>query len=412
MNQENRNPIVPEKENLSLLLRSCFPDSFILSNEEVENIAQKVEGVANEFEVLQGDWVQVAPYGAFPHQMGLQYFDRSDADNLVANFKSLTAKLLRRFGGLPWYEGHPDTSPKDYPNKRAYGWIDDVQARDEGLYGHVKWTRSGQDLISEGHYKFFSPVWHVTPANVGGKRVLRPDELISVGFTNMPNMPVLPLANVNEGENEMKLPTHLLKVLGFAEDASPTPEELQPAAEKLATDMEEMKTKCANVDATTEAAANEKTAADEALANTKTEFETALANEKKRADDAQAAAQNAQQQFDNERHERIELIVSTALAQGKITAADTDKWRGDLKEDFAGKSAELANAKPVIKTGAITANLGQREQAMEQGGTPGEQLKALANELVTSGKAKDFNAGWNLAKQQRPDLITAPQKTT
>jgi hypothetical protein len=51
--------------------------------------------------------------------------------------------------------------------------------------------------------------------------------------------------------------------------------------------------------------------------------------------------------------------VATALAQGKITAADTDKWRTELKEDFAGKSVELANAKPVIKTTAITANLGR-----------------------------------------------------
>jgi hypothetical protein len=96
--------------------------------------------------------------------------------------------------------------------------------------------------------------------------------------------------------------------------------------------------------------------------------------------------------------------VSTALAQGKITAADTDKWRGELKEDFAGKSVELANAKPVIKTGAITANLGEREQALETGGTPGQQLRALANELVKDGKAKDFTAGWALAKQKRPDL--------
>jgi phage I-like protein len=216
-----------------------------LANEEpVENIAQRVEGVSNEFEVLQGDWVQVAPYGAFPHQMGLQYFDRSDADNLVANFKSLTAKLLRRFGGLPWYEGHPDTSPKDYPNKRAYGWIDDVQARDDGLYGHVKWTRAGQELISEGHYKFFSPVWHVTPANVGGKRVLRPDEFISVGFTNMPNMPVLPLANVNEGENEMKLPPFLMSFLGYEEANDPTPEEIENAVKKKTAEMDALKEQC------------------------------------------------------------------------------------------------------------------------------------------------------------------------
>ncbi len=390
----------------------------ILGNEETaspartENVAQKVEGVANEFEVLQGDWVQVAPYGAFPHPMGLQYFDKSDGDKLVTNFKSLTAKLLRRFGGLPWYEGHPDTSPRDYPNKRAYGWIDAVDARDDGLYGHVKWTRAGEELVREGHYKFFSPVWHVTPANIGGKRVLRPDELISVGFTNMPNMPVLPLSNVQENGDQMKLPNAIKKLFGFADDAEPTPEELEAAATRHAQEFENAKKKATEAEATLATAANKKKTAEEAIANSRTEFETALANEKKRADDAEAASKTAQEQFDNERHERVELIVSTALAQGKITAADTDKWRADLKEDFAGKSAELANAKPVIKTGAITANLGQREGAMETGGTPGQQLKALANELVKDGKAKDFTAGWTLAKKQRPDLVTAPSKAT
>lgn len=382
----------------------------ILANEETANVAKEVEGLSNEFEILQGDWVQIAPYGAFPHSMGLQYFDRTDAAKLVANFKSLTAKLLRRWGGLPWYEGHPDTSPKDYPNKRAYGWIDDVAAREDGLYGHVKWTRAGQELVSEGHYKYFSPVWHVVPANVGGKRVLRPDELISVGFTNMPNMPVLPLSNVQSEGEDMKYPPFLLKFFGFAEDATPTPEELQPAVEKVSSEMENMKKQCENVEEITTTAANEKKTLEDSIANTKTEFETALANEKKRADDAEAASQKAQENFDNERHERIELLVATALAQGKITAAETDKWRADMKEDFAGKSVELANAKPVIKTGAITANLGQREGAMETGGTPGQQLKALANELVKDGKAKDFTSGWALAKKQRPDLAGAPQK--
>jgi phage I-like protein len=263
----------------------------ILSNEQAENVAEKIEGLSNEFEVLQGDWVQVAPYGAFPHQAGLQYFDQSDAQKLVANFKSLTARLLRRFAGLPWYEGHPDTSPKDYPNKRAYGWIDDVQARDDGLYGHVKWTRAGDELIREGHYKFFSPVWHVVPANIGGKRVLRPDELISVGFTNMPNMPVLPLSNVQQqGEDEMKVPTFLKEFFGMANDSEPTPEELENAVKQKQAQIEEMHGKCQNAETT----ANEKTQLEESIANTKTEFETALANEKKRADDAEAASKQAQ----------------------------------------------------------------------------------------------------------------------
>jgi phage I-like protein len=379
--------------------------------EQLANAGGKVESVSSEFELLQGDWIQIAPFGQFPHSAGLQYFDASDAQRLVDAFASLLGKLKRRFGGLPWYEGHPDTSPREFPNKRAYGWIDQLEVRSDGLYGHVKWTKAGQELVAEGHYKFFSPVWRVDAAQVAGKRVLRPTELISVGFTNMPNMPVLPLSNEqpqpndNKIENEdMTLPPQALTMLGFAEDATPSPDEITTAVQALVD-------RCAS-------AANAQTQIEEAqtaLANEQSTHETALANLRSELETAQGEAlanarREAEERFNSERHERIELLVATGITQGKILPADADKWRTDLTSNFDEKSTELANARQVLKTsGAITANLGESQSALENGGKPGDQLRQLANKISDEEGIK-YSPAWAKAKRQRPDLVDAMKK--
>jgi phage I-like protein len=377
-----------------------------LSNEA--ELSEKIEGISNDFQPLQGDWVQLSPYGQFPHPRGMQYFAKNDAVTVVNDFNSLKAKLMRRWAGLPWYEGHPDTSPRDYPNKKAFGWIDNLEARDDGLYGHVKWTKAGNELINEGHYKYFSPVWDAVPASVGGKPVLRPDHLISVGFTNTPNMPVLPLSNEQEEqqqqqkqkiENIMTVPPFLKKFLGFNETDEPNDEAIETAAQKKSEEFENSKKKIAENEEAAPAAA--------ALANEKTQLETALENEKKSVKNLSEQLDKTAKAVDAERHERIELLVATHLANGKITKGDADKWRTELKEDFAGKSVELANVKPALSNEVLTKDLGRHQSHLEQGATPGEQLRALANEKVANKETPDFGKAWQLAKKQRPDLAEA-----
>jgi phage I-like protein len=381
-----------EKLNCKTIPRRCKTSAARLAN--ADPAVPAVEGATTEFEVLQGDFVQLAPYGQFPHQRGMQYFDHTDAQKLVDNFSSLKARLMRRFGGLPWYEGHPDTSPKDYPNKRAYGWIDQLEARNDGLYGHVKWTNAGAELVAEGHYKYFSPVWDAAPARVGGKTVLRPIELISVGFTNTPNMPVLPLSNEEQpAQAEEQMNPEILKALGFADGAKPSNEEIFAAWEKHTAEVEGLRT-----------AANEKNSAETLLANERTAHETALENERKIVKNLTEQLDGASKAFDAERQERIELLIGNAISNGKITKGDADKWRGELKEDFAGKSVELANSKPAVKTEAITKDLGKQQADLEQGASPADQVRALANEKQKT-QGISYDAAWQQVKKERPDLI-------
>lgn len=160
----------------------------------------------SQFEVTsQDDYIQLSPIGLFPHARGLQNVDKTALESLVKNFKSFFARLGRRFAGLPFYVGHPDVPGYEatYNDRKAYGWIMDLEAREDGLYGRPKWSAAGRDLIANGHYKFLSPTWNVERIGTNGERpVYRPTSLISVGLTNQPNLPVLPLANCDTPDHE------------------------------------------------------------------------------------------------------------------------------------------------------------------------------------------------------------------
>ena len=165
------------------------------------------------FSILQSEYLQLSPVGIFPHARGYQNVDAGALSALVKNFNSFLARLGRRFAGVPFYIGHPDVPGYEniYTDRKAYGWIMDLELREDGLYGWPKWSAAGQDLIANGHFKFLSPYWEATKIGMkDGKPMFRPTVLISVGLTNEPNLPVLPLANSSDRAEEAAEPVPLL----------------------------------------------------------------------------------------------------------------------------------------------------------------------------------------------------------
>ncbi|MGZ8940376.1 MAG: phage portal protein family protein, partial [Limisphaerales bacterium] len=161
------------------------------------------EGLPNQFTVLQEEWVQLSPYGDFPHARGLQRVDRVAAELMVTQFHSFRGRVGRLFGGVPFYVGHPDLpASSELVDRKAYGWIMEVEAREDGFYGRVKWSEAGLALLRNAHFKFLSPFWEAREiGQESGRRIYRPVALISAGLTNQPNIPVKPLANTQtEGD--------------------------------------------------------------------------------------------------------------------------------------------------------------------------------------------------------------------
>jgi hypothetical protein len=142
-------------------------------------------------------WLQLAPLGEFLHARGLQRVDPAAVQEMARQFHSFRGRAGRLFGGLPFYIGHPDMpGAPENADRKAYGWIEDLEARADGLYGRVKWSEAGLALLRDGHFKYCSPFWEAREIGIeNGRRVYRPVALFSAGLTNQPNIPVRPLAN-------------------------------------------------------------------------------------------------------------------------------------------------------------------------------------------------------------------------
>jgi phage I-like protein len=370
---------------------SFFPELRRASTRLINSVdrATGLIGLANRFEAsTEGaqEWVQISPYGDFRHKKGIQRVDKRAGEAMVNNFQSLSAKLARRFGGLPFYIGHPDypEAAKDYPDKKAYGWINELQARDDGVYARVDWSTPGKEMLANAHYKFCSPHWNADkPAIENGQKIYRPSELVSVGLTNEPNLPVNPLANETEAdENEPLMNrTELIQIFGLANDATD----------------EQIKTKV-----------NAAAAAITALANAQTEkanAATALANEQNAKAGIETELTTARTSFANERKARIELLVDNAIAQGRIAKATRAQWVTDLEADFDGKSVALANSKAGIHTQAHTANGGNRREALINTETEfTTKVQGLVNERMRK-TGEDYQTAWVAVKQENAALF-------
>ncbi|MDR0728424.1 MAG: hypothetical protein LBF21_02350 [Puniceicoccales bacterium] len=155
-------------------------------------------------------WLRLSAYGHYPHPQGLQCIDRAAAQAMVEHFKSFRGRLRRRFGGLPVYIGHPDDpqlrQQPGHQDTRAYGWIQDLEAREDGLHGLVKWSDAGLELLHNAFFKFFSPRWEMQAIGPGQ---FKPVRLLSIGLTNYPNIPGDAIAN--QGVNRAEAPAPAIR---------------------------------------------------------------------------------------------------------------------------------------------------------------------------------------------------------
>lgn len=151
--------------------------------------------------------------------------------------------------------------------------------------------------------------------------------------------------------------------------------------------------------------------ANETQARTQAETRaTAAETRASTAEQSLAAEQQARTQAEtslaNERKARIEAILDAAQLAGKITPADRPKWAADLTTDFDGKSAALANAKPVMKTRSQTAGLKPGFSA--DGQSVQAQIQVLVNErAVTTGLPlkSHYHQHYLAVKAAHPELF-------
>lgn len=140
--------------------------------------------VALNAEEPQAQWVHLLPIGEFSGNDGRGPYSVATADEAagvvarsvkVANGRDLVVDFDHQtdFAAV---HGVGGVAP-------AAGWIKELAARADGVWGRVEWTATAAHQLAERAYRFISPVFvHDHP---DGGRVLA---LVRAGLTNTPNL--------------------------------------------------------------------------------------------------------------------------------------------------------------------------------------------------------------------------------
>jgi len=149
------------------------------------------------------DWIMLMPAGRVGTVDGRGPYE-VDAAKIAA------ASLAASGGRLPIDENHATdlSAPRGGPSP-ARGWVVELEARGDGLWGRVEWTAEGRRLVEGRAYRHISPViTHDAKGHVG--------RLLRAALTNAPNMRGMVALNQ---EIFMDLMMKLRKALGLADDA-------------------------------------------------------------------------------------------------------------------------------------------------------------------------------------------------
>ncbi len=154
------------------------------------------------------EWVQLVPAGTFRGVDGRGPWKLTDPAAVIAASLPPNDPTAR----LSIDENHAvDKAMVTGQPSPARGWIVELQAREDGIWGRVEWTPTGAQLMSEKAYRGISPVFSYERTTGAVSRIYR------AALTNAPNLVELATLNAQQ-ENGMDL-TKLRQVLGLSETA-------------------------------------------------------------------------------------------------------------------------------------------------------------------------------------------------
>jgi len=142
----------------------------------------------------------------------VQVIDEEACAAIVSRFNAEAAAGSLRHGRemLIDHEHFSDQSDKE---TIAYGWLQRLQNRADGIYGQIRWTATGQAAVDGGDYRFFSTEYRPEDCKVvnregkDGKEGshVRPMRLDGLTLTNMNNnrgqRPITNRQNDGEGKS-------------------------------------------------------------------------------------------------------------------------------------------------------------------------------------------------------------------
>ena len=149
-----------------------------------------------EFQHPADGWYQIEARGEHPNRAAgvVQVIDEQAAASIVTQFnQDATAGKLRH--GSELLIDHEHFSDQQDQETRAYGWLQELQNRSDGIYGRIHWSATGKAAVDGGDYRFFSTEYDPEDLTVlnseksagGAATRIRPIRLSGLSLTNMFN---------------------------------------------------------------------------------------------------------------------------------------------------------------------------------------------------------------------------------
>ena len=161
------------------------------------------------------------PLGRFAARDGRR-FELSEPEAVIAAFEQSGIDLPVDYEHQS--ESAADTRSGPAP---AAGWIKELKAKADGLWGRVEWTARARALIRNREYRFLSPALLVTKNE---RRVIR---LKGAGLVHAPALHLTALAHQEDDMDDFT--ERLAETLGLEPDAGP--EAILAEAERLKTEL-------------------------------------------------------------------------------------------------------------------------------------------------------------------------------
>lgn len=237
------------------------------------------------------EWIHLLPAGTFEAIDGRGPYELGDAEAVIAASMGSGRKL-------PIDENHSITRMTESGGSTpARGWIVEMEAREDGIWGRVEWTQAGSKMVIDRDYGFISPVFSHSKSKP--HRVL---QIMQAALVNDPGLITLTSLHTRK---EIIMDEELRKALGLDKDADDTAimtaiRETSEAAERNLAILDRMRGELGLADDSGEDA-----------------FVTALASRQAKDDPSETSALREQVKALNTQL----MTLATATATEKATAA-------------------------------------------------------------------------------------------
>lgn len=328
----------------------------------------------------------------------IQRVDAAAGNTMAAEMASLWGNAKRFFLGAPVYDGHPFHPEverrKEYPSKRALGWIKELIVDEDAIRMPVKWNSLGQNVVNDAQLAYHSPQWELAFLGAeNGMGIYRPVRLSSSGLTNEPNIPVPALVAANIAAEmepgQTDLASQILARVANAEglDFPPLAARLRTILSEAANEAETSAALGTLLEELPELARTANASAETLQAWTEILSAVAASGMEEEEEPAEEISNEPETEPKPET-DMLKKIIEALVAAGIIQAADSEDdvlvRLGSLKDEMGWRRDELARQKARADQLRATLPAANVAEISSEDGLSDELMTTAANEIATA----------------------------